>query len=457
MTCKLFALLAAAALAVSTAVNLKTVYVATLPELVIAMEDPMVGRIFMNNSISLEGEPLPTLKERLLEIEAGPTCARPCTLDAHGRSRIFNVGPGFGSGLILRALQLQNAVAHKGNGSAIAVHTDGTGGGASMEEGAFLNCTNTAAEDGTGFGGAVWGGLKSQLEFDRTDFKGNGGAAGGAVACYGCQLAIADSRFHGNEASFAGGALYLEGGNATLSLHGTVLQNNRAGAGGGGAVSLGARADRTLTSLGEAHAGVWGATFKSNVALGPGGGLFAGTFATVAMDESTFSGNRAAGHGGGMACVTARPSAIANTTFVGNVVGFPQGMAGAAADGLGGGGLSVGLNPALAASDIHQDATSVFRNVTFSANSIERNENGGQTAHGAGLLLNEGEALLSLCSWEKNTNLDAPASSHDAGVVEAVCAYGKSASAMFNKYVDGACSSCGGSGRCPQNPPQKLA
>ena len=42
-------------------------------------------------------------------IEGAPSCGVPCTLDAHGRSRIFNVGPGFGSGLILANLQLQNA------------------------------------------------------------------------------------------------------------------------------------------------------------------------------------------------------------------------------------------------------------------------------------------------------------------------------------------------------------
>ena len=35
--------------------NLKTVHVSTLPELVIAMEDPMVGRIFMDRSIALAG------------------------------------------------------------------------------------------------------------------------------------------------------------------------------------------------------------------------------------------------------------------------------------------------------------------------------------------------------------------------------------------------------------------
>ena len=41
-------LLLTIALLVAGQSNLKTVYVATLPELVVAMEDPMVGRIFVN-------------------------------------------------------------------------------------------------------------------------------------------------------------------------------------------------------------------------------------------------------------------------------------------------------------------------------------------------------------------------------------------------------------------------
>ena len=77
--------------ALASAENLKTVYVATLPELVEAMEEPEVGRIFLNDSIALAGSPLPTIDGRLLEIEAGPACAAPCALSGAG-GRIFNVG-----------------------------------------------------------------------------------------------------------------------------------------------------------------------------------------------------------------------------------------------------------------------------------------------------------------------------------------------------------------------------
>ena len=66
---------AVALAALASAENLKTVYVATLPELVEAMEEPEVGRIFLNDSIALAGSPLPTIDGRLLEIEAGPACA----------------------------------------------------------------------------------------------------------------------------------------------------------------------------------------------------------------------------------------------------------------------------------------------------------------------------------------------------------------------------------------------
>jgi len=452
---KLLVILAAAlAASLSAATNLKTVSVSTLPELVIAMEDPMVGRIWVNKSISLKGEPLPTLKQRLLEIEGAPSCGIPCTLDAHGKSRIFQVGPGFGSGLILANLQLQNAFANQGNGSAITVYSDGVGGGASGDFCTFLNNTNTASDhfaDGhvtnAGFGGAVYGGLKTQLEFDNSDFRNNGGANGGAVACYGCQMAIANSRYHANVASQAGGALFIEGGNGTLSLHNTVLQENNALSGGGGAVVLGAKADRKLFSLGFADSGISHATFHKNTAKGPGGALFGGPFATVAMHESVFDGNRGEENGGGMAMSTARPMAIANTTFVHNTVGFPKDMDAGDGRGQGGAGLSIGFDVDMEAAP--EFAASVFHNVTFSANTIDQND-GKVAAAGAGMLINEGEIIIALSHFDKNLNLNA---GDDSKLQEEdVCAYGQNTSVLFDEYAAGVCSSCRGKGNCPQNP-----
>ena len=62
---------AVALAALASAENLKTVYVATLPELVEAMEEPEVGRIFLNDSITLAGSPLPTIDGRLLAASCG--------------------------------------------------------------------------------------------------------------------------------------------------------------------------------------------------------------------------------------------------------------------------------------------------------------------------------------------------------------------------------------------------
>jgi hypothetical protein len=102
----------------------------------------------------------------------------------------------------------------------------------------------------------VYGGEHALLGFGNSYFSNNAGEYGGAVACYGCQLAITSTTFLHNQGATAGGALYLEGGNASISLSETTLLANRAGGGGGGALVLGASVDRRLSSIGEARSGI---------------------------------------------------------------------------------------------------------------------------------------------------------------------------------------------------------
>lgn len=177
----------------------------------------------------------------------------------------------YAAGLILANLQLENAVASDGNGSAIMVY-GGDGSSASGDFCTFVNNRNTAASKrfnpdggggdgggdgvsvasagggagtaaaaaagpagppipagGYGYGGAVYGGEHTLLGFDNSYFANNTASDGGAVACYGCQLAVGTTTFESNTGTAAGGAVYIDGGNASLSLSSSNLIRNIAG------------------------------------------------------------------------------------------------------------------------------------------------------------------------------------------------------------------------------------
>ena len=109
-------------------------------------------------------------------------------------------------------LQLENAVARDGNGSAIMVF-GGDGSSASGDFCTFVNNSNLAAAassaasnaaslattlaggsgipvGGYGYGGAVYGGEHTLIGFDNSYFSNNIASNGGAIGCYGCQLAV---------------------------------------------------------------------------------------------------------------------------------------------------------------------------------------------------------------------------------------------------------------------------
>ena len=409
---------AVALAALASAENLKTVYVATLPELVEAMEEPEVGRIFLNDSITLAGSPLPTIDGRLLEIEAGPACAAPCALSGAG-GRIFNVG-GRPGGLSLAGLALRDA-ASSGNGSAIYVaHGVASGGGLlSVNTCAFEN--NTALGDG----GAVYAGRHAILAFEGCAFRDNlARGSGGAVAGYGLELGVSATTFVHNSAVGGGGALFLEGGNASLSLSASRLERNDAGS--GGAVGLGRGDAARAGHLGAATAGVHGVVFANNSARGAGGALRAGPLGNFALNDCRFLDNSALGRGGAVAVDAPNPTALTNSSFIGNVV----------FDG-GGAALAFGSDPTGAAPPAL--AASVVHNVTFEGNALADGASHG--GRGAGILINEGTLIFAMSAF--SANVDA------GGAEDDVCAYGAGTAALFKpEEKPAACGACAGRGTC---------
>lgn len=403
-------------------------YVATLAGLTASMEDPEIGRIFLNNSIALAGAPLPTIDGRLLEILAGPRCATPCSVLARG-SRIFNVG-GEPGGLILAGLTLRDARSSEGNGSALYVAPGVRAGGGTLSANRVQFVNNSAAGDG----GAVYAGLHAILSFGSCDFVSNAAKSGGAIAAYGAQVGLDGSTFTRNVASDGGGALFLEGGNASLSVAASTFADNHAGAGGGGAVAVGrATTDRARSDVGTATAAVSQSTFARNYAEGPGGAVRLGPFGHLAMDESIFAFNGGTRLGGALAADAPNPTAIANTTFAMNYV----------AQGGGGAALAFGSDPTGASPPA--GAASVLNNVTAVNNTVTVGDDGEPVeAHGAGVLIVEGELLFDGCHFADNHNRNLPAPDEDD-----VCAFGKATTAIFKAGERPAtCSACGGAGTC---------
>lgn len=113
------------------------------------------------------------------------------------------------------------------------------------------------------------------------------GASGGAVANLGGALNVEDSRFSGNQASRAGGAIGANAG--TTSIDDTVLDANSTGPmpGNGGALHL--------TGVGEVR--VSRSTVTGNTAAAEGGGLWnSGTgTGTMTVDRTELTGNMANG------------------------------------------------------------------------------------------------------------------------------------------------------------------
>ena len=207
-----------------------------------------------------------------------------------------------------------------GNGGAINVDGDG----ATFVSSTFIG--NTAYDGGSG--GAI--DVCSPTIIDGSVFQGNsvanGGGVGGAIyqEC-GATLTIQGtnlpSRFEDNSSEYEGGALYLDGGNASVTN--TVFKGNIAKNDPGGAITE--YVDFTLAS----------STFIGNVAEngGEGGAMYAGGM-TTNITSSTFSYNSAQDNGTGGALYLCTHAYISDSSFENNSAN--RGTAGAIFSSCGG-------------------------------------------------------------------------------------------------------------------------
>ncbi|WP_267127052.1 choice-of-anchor Q domain-containing protein [Xanthomonas sacchari] len=307
------------------------------------------------------------------------------TLDGRQSARILLVNAG--SALSVRNLKLQN-------GSSVQpasnqAYDPGTWGGGAIKVGyrgklEVINSQFLANRSSIG-GGAIFAGSDAEVTIVRSGFYKNSSWLGGALYTQLSRLTIVGSEFANNQAinapqgfpdagNFGGGgaidtdgaslAGYLKGGvgsGGTLAVCGTVVRNNVAANGSGGA-TLWAYAPDTID--------VKYSTFANNVATGgPGGGArismgftdtsHAGTAittpGTINVAETSFLSNKAQqGNAGALYLDCYGACDVSNSTFYGNY-----------AKGVGAAIQHVGWQPA----NGDQGSPSVrFNNVTFAEN-----------------------------------------------------------------------------------------
>ena len=146
-------------------------------------------------------------------------------------------------------LTVQRLSFTQGKSPATGVDT-AQGGGAIYRDGGSLTVLDSSFDDNHGpmvgqdvAGGAIYGFGGGETVIVGSTFTHNSASDGGAVGSLNGNLTIIDSTFANNAATGTdgnpgnggcGGALYMDGGKELASLCGVKIQNNRAGAIGGG-------------------------------------------------------------------------------------------------------------------------------------------------------------------------------------------------------------------------------
>ncbi len=207
--------------------------------------------------------------------------------------------------LVLLDTTLSDNVATDGGAVALT-------GGSSLEASGGAWTDNDAYEDG----GVVWISASSVLGEGLT-VTGNRTTAGygGAVYLEGAEAtaAFVDSELSENVAYRYGGAIYAANLYGTVSLEGCTLADNEATYGHGGAVYLYNRSDLVAS---DTH-------FEGNFAYYAGGGVYQYYLSTATVTDCRFEGNESSTYpGGGFYTIVytneADPTAFTRTAFVGN-------------------------------------------------------------------------------------------------------------------------------------------
>ena len=318
------------------------------------------------------------------------------TLSGGGSSRILLLDSGFDTPtprLVVQRLTLRD-----GNSPATGADT-AQGGAAIYRDGGSLTVLDSVFDGNhapaTGqdvAGGAIYGFGGSDTLVAGSTFTGNTASDGGAIGSLQGGLTVIDSVFTGNAATGsggnpgnggAGGALYMDGKGEATSLCGVAIQNNTAGAIGGGVFRVsndhtGSLAiDRStvdgnrVTATGSGNAGglyleglaltitattisrnqaffnggIWintcqvamtNTTIAENVATGSnGGGLWLGHIPTGTLRNCTIAGNRATAANQIAGAIFGDGLALVNTIVAGNTAMYTPGCDVARAGGSG--------------------------------------------------------------------------------------------------------------------------
>ncbi|MEM9302360.1 MAG: choice-of-anchor Q domain-containing protein [Pseudomonadota bacterium] len=164
----------------------------------------------------------------------------------------------------------------------------GAGGGMYVRDGNVRVASSTISRNGAGTQFGSGGGIfvrDTELITTSTVFSINTAflAGGGAIAAFGGDATLTDSTISGNEASYGGGASFID---SPLTLDGVTISQNTADLDGGGLLSIGDSINAVAVTLAQ------------NVSGQDGGGAFLRGRAEVR--DSTITGNRADRDGGGL-------------------------------------------------------------------------------------------------------------------------------------------------------------
>jgi CSLREA domain-containing protein len=218
------------------------------------------------------------------------------TIDAHGASRVLQIGGG--ATVRLSGLTIVNGSADHGGG----IDNLGT----------LAVTSSTLSGNSASFGGGITNDNNGTLAVTNSTLSGNSASfAGGGIANY-ASLAVTSSTLSGNSASYGAGIANSTTG--TLAVTNSILSGNSASVGGGGIANNGTLAITTSTLSGNS-AGRQG-----------GGGITNDNNGTLAVTNSTLSGNSASFVGGGIFNIYGR-LAVTNSTLSGNSASVGGGIA----------------------------------------------------------------------------------------------------------------------------------
>lgn len=241
-------------------------------------------------------------------------------------------------------------------------------GGAIFNRGGELHIVDSYLHDNTGLargaqhaGGAIYSAHGVSTLVDGSYLQANTASNGGAIGQYRTDLEIADTVIADNQATGTGGdtgdggnggGISMTGGGATLSLCGTILENNQASAYGGGLYRAAPELTPTTqirrsairdNNVYETDPSLGGGLYLRGTAIdiartsitanrsGGAGGLYAGARTSIEMLNTTVATNVAArGLGGGLSVSPETAGQLRHVTIANNkaenTTGFAAGI-----------------------------------------------------------------------------------------------------------------------------------